>query len=133
MDNYEPTSILSDEHAVEMNERFLIYLASKADNQDPITPFSHLPTIDKKLQIEVNTTNDLKWRIDKALAELEISDFDFVIIGDQKVGYSSKILKTIENEYDSNVDISKDGEWIIVKINTLNKNLIINNQIIKIG
>ena len=133
MDTYEPTSILSDDHAVEMNERFLIYLASKADNQDPITPFSHLPTIDKKLQIEVNTTNDLKWRIDKALAELEISDFDFVIIGDQKVGYSSKILKTIENEYGSNVDISKDGEWIIVKINTLNKNLIINNQIIKIG
>ena len=132
MDNYEPTSILSDEDAVEMNERFLIYLASKADNQDPITPFSHLPTVDKKLQIKVNTTNDLKWFIDKSLAQIEMSDIEYIIIGDQESGYSSKILKTIEKEYD-NVDISKDAEWIVVKINTLTKSLIINNQIIKIG
>ena len=132
MKEYKPSSILSDEDAEEMNERFLIYLASTAENQDPISPFSHIPTIDNKLQIKVNTTNDLKWLIDGSLAELEVRDIDFIIIGDQKVGYSSTILKTIEKQYD-NVDISKDGEWIIVKINTLNKNLIINNQIIKIG
>jgi len=132
MKEYKPSSILSDEDAEEMNERFLIYLASTADNQDPISPFSHIPTIDNKLQIKVNTTNDLKWLIDGSLAELEVRDIDFIIIGDQKVGYSSTILKTIEKQYD-NVDISEDGEWIIVKINTLNKNLIISNQTIKIG
>ena len=132
MKEYKPSSILSDEDAEEMNERFLIYLASTAENQDPISPFSHIPTIDNKLQIKVNTTNDLKWLIDGSLAELEVRDIDFIIIGDQKVGYSSTILKTIEKQYD-NVDISEDGEWIIVKINTLNKNLIISNQTIKIG
>ena len=132
MKEYKPSSILSDEDAEEMNELFLIYLASTADNQDPISPFSHIPTIDNKLQIKVNTTNDLKWLIDGSLAELEVRDIDFIIIGDQKVGYSSTILKTIEKQYD-NVDISEDGEWIIVKINTLNKNLIISNQTIKIG
>ena len=132
MKQYTPSSIMSDEHAVEMNEQFLRYLASIADNQDPITPFSHLPTVDKKLQIKVNTTNDLKWFIDKSLAQIEMSDIEYIIIGDQESGYSSKILKTIEKEYD-NVDISKDAEWIVVKINTLTKSLIINNQIIKIG
>jgi len=123
---------MSDEHAVEMNEQFLRYLASIADNQDPITPFSHLPTIDKKLQIKVNTTNDLKWLIDKSLVELENNDIDFIIIGDQESGYSSAILKTIEKEYD-NVSISKDSEWIIVKINTSSSELIVSNQTIRIG
>jgi hypothetical protein len=115
-----------------MNEQFLRYLASTAENKDPITPFSRIPTIDKKLQIKVNTTNDLKWLIDKSLVELESNDIDFIIIGDQESGYSSKILKTIEKEYD-NVSISKDSEWIIVKINTLTSDLIISNQTIKIG
>ena len=67
MKDYIPSSIMSDEHAVEMNEQFLRYLASTAENKDPITPFSRIPTIDKKLQIKVNTTNDLKWLIDKVL------------------------------------------------------------------
>jgi len=132
MKEYTPSSIMSDEHADEMNEKFLRYLASTAKNEDPITPFSHIPTIDKKLQIKVNTTNDLKWLIDKSLVELESNDIDFIIIGDQESGYSSKILKTIEKEYD-NVSISKDSEWIIVKINTLTNDLIISNQTIKIG
>ena len=132
MKDYAPSSIMSDEHAVEMNEQFLRYLASTAENKDPITPFSRIPTIDKKLQIKVNTTNDLKWLIDKSLVELESNDIDFIIIGDQESGYSSKILKTIEKEYD-NVSISKDSEWIIVKINTLTSDLIISNQTIKIG
>ena len=109
MKQYTPSRIMSDEHAVEMNEQFLRYLTSIADNQDPITPFSHLPTIDKKLQIKVNTTNDLKWLIDKSLVELENNDIDFIIIGDQESGYSSAILKTIEKEYD-NVSISKGSE-----------------------
>jgi|TARA_R110001606_G_C15358645_1_gene648268 flagellar hook assembly protein FlgD len=134
MEPYSPRRILTDEQEAEIGGDFLSYLISKADNQDPITPFSSIKTIDDRLRIHINNTNDLKWTIDDAIGWINSDQCDYVIIGEDGEAYSTELCKALESLFAtySPVEIIKEEEWIIVKINIKNKKVIISNQTIKI-
>lgn len=131
---YSPRRIINDEQEAIIGGEFLAYLISKADNQDPITPFSSIKTIDDRLRIHINRTNDLKWAIDDAIGWINNDDCDYVIIGDDADAYSTELCKGLQELFQTYapVEITKQDEWIIVKINIKDKNIIINNQTIKI-
>jgi hypothetical protein len=134
MEPYTPKRILSDIEEAEMGAEFLAYLVSKADNRDPITPFSHIPSIDDNLRIHLNTTNDLKWTIDDAIGWINNNECAYVIIGDSADGYSTELCEGLQELFQiyAPVKIYKDLDWIVVEINTTNKELIISNQTIKL-
>jgi hypothetical protein len=131
---YSPRRILTDEQEAIIGGDFLAYLISKADNQDPITPFSNIKTIDDNLRIHINRTNDLKWAIDDAIGWINNDGVDYVIIGDDADAYSKEACEALEKLFTPyvSIKITKEDEWIIVKINIKNKQVVINNQTIKI-
>ena len=131
---YSPRRILTDEQEAIIGGDFLAYLIKNADNQDPITPFSSIKTIDDRLRVHINRTNDLKWAIDDAIGWINNGDCDYVIIGDDADAYSTELCKGLQELFQtySPVEINKEDEWIIVKINIKDKRIIINNQTIKI-
>ena len=131
---YSPRRILTDEQEAIIGGDFLAYLISKAENQDPITPFSSIKTIDDKLRIHINRTNDLKWAIDDAIGWINNDGVDYVIIEDDADAYSIELCKGLEKLFKpyATIEITKEDEWIIVKINIKDKRIVINNQTIKI-
>tara|TARA_B110000858_G_scaffold159207_1_gene182721 strand:+ start:1184 stop:1603 length:420 start_codon:yes stop_codon:yes gene_type:complete len=131
---YSPRRILTDEQEAIIGGDFLAHLIKNADNQDPITPFSSIKTIDDRLRVHINRTNDLKWAIDDAIGWMNNDECDYVIIGDDADAYSKEACKSLEQLFKPYVSLSItiEDEWIIVKINIKDKNIIINNQTIKI-
>lgn len=134
MEPYTPKRILSDIEEAEMGAEFLAYLVSKADNRDPITPFSHIPSIDDNLIIHFNTTNDLKWTIGDAISWINNKECNHVIIGDRENSYSTELCEGIQELFQMYMPIKiyKNSDWIVVEINTTNKELIISNQTMKL-
>ena len=134
MEPYTPKRILSDIEEAEMGAEFLAYLVSKADNRDPITPFSHIPSIDDNLIIHFNTTNDLKWTIDDAIGWINNKEYNHVIIGDRANSYSTELCEGIQELFQMYMPIKiyKNSDWIVVEINITNKELIISNQTMKL-
>jgi hypothetical protein len=134
MKPYTPKRILSDIEEAEMGAEFLAYLVSKADNRDPITPFSHIPSIDDNLIIHFNTTNDLKWTIGDAISWINNKECNHVIIGDRANSYSTELCEGIQELFQMYMPIKiyKNSDWIVVEINTTNKELIISNQTMKL-
>ena len=131
---YSPRRILTDEQEAIVGGEFLAYLIKNAENQDPITPFSSIKTIDDRLRIHVNRTNDLKWSIDDAIGWINNDECDYVILGDDADAYSSELCEGLQDLFKRfvSIEITKEDEWIIAKINIKNKKVIINNQTIKI-
>ena len=134
MEPYSPKRILSEHEEAELGGDFLAYLIHTAENKDPVTPFSSIKTIDDNRRIHVNCTNDLKWTIDDGIDWINNNECDYVIIGDRADGYSSENTESLERLFQSYapVEITRDKEWIIVKINTKDRRVIISNQTIKI-
>jgi hypothetical protein len=131
---YSPRRILTDEQEAIIGGDFLAHLIKNADNQDPITPFSNIKTIDDNLRIHINRTNDLKWAIDDAIGWINNDGVDYVIIGDDADAYSKGACEALEKLFTPyvSIKITKEDEWIIVKINIKNKQIVINNQTLKI-
>ena len=134
MEPYSPKRILTDEQEAEIGGDFLAYLIKNADNQDPITPFSSIKTIDDRLRIHVNRTNDLKWAIDDAIGWINNDECDYVILGDDIDAYSTELCTDIQDLFKPYVSvvITKEEDWIIVKINIKNKKIVVQNQTLKI-
>jgi hypothetical protein len=131
---YTPRRILTDEQESIIGGDFLAYLIKSADNQDPITPFSSIKTIDGRLRVHINRTNDLKWAIDDAIGWINNDECDYVILGDDIDAYSTKACKSLEDLFKRfcSIEIYSQDEWIIVKININNKKIIVKNQTLKI-
>jgi len=134
MEPYSPRRILTEEQEAEIGGDFLAYLIKNADNQDPITPFSSIKTIDDNLRIHINRTNDLKWAIDNAIGWINNDECDYVILGDDVDAYSTELCTGLQEVFQAyaSVVITKEEDWIIVKINIKNKKIIVQNQILKI-
>ncbi|MBC8429056.1 MAG: hypothetical protein H8D95_00570 [Candidatus Endolissoclinum sp.] len=134
MEPYSPKRILTDEQEAEIGGDFLAYLIKNADNQDPITPFSSIKTIDDNLRIHINRTNDLKWAIDDAIGWINNDECDYVILGDDIDAYSTELCTDIQDLFKPYVSvvITKEEDWIIVKINIKNKKIVVQNQTLKI-
>ena len=131
---YSPRRILTDEQEAIIGGDFLAYLIKNADNQDPITPFSSIKTIADDLRIHINRTNDLKWAIDDAIGWINNNECDYVILGDDADAYSTKLCDGLEELFKrfAPIEICKQDEWIIVKINIKDKKIIVKNQTLKI-
>ena len=125
---------MTDEQEAEIGGDFLAYLIKNADNQDPITPFSSIKTIDDNLRIHINRTNDLKWAIDDAIGWINNDECDYVILGDDIDAYSTELCTDIQDLFKPYVSvvITKEEDWIIVKINIKNKKIVVQNQTLKI-
>jgi|TARA_B110000438_G_scaffold2828_1_gene2911 hypothetical protein len=134
MEPYSPKRILTDEQEAEIGGDFLAYLIKNADNQDPVTPFSSIKTIDDNLRIHINRTNDLKWAIDDAIGWINNDECDYVILGDDIDAYSTELCTDIQDLFKPYVSvvITKEEDWIIVKINIKNKKIVVQNQTLKI-
>ena len=134
MEPYSPKRILTDEQEAEIGGDFLAYLIKNADNQDPITPFSSIKTIDDNLRIHINRTNDLKWAIDDAIGWINNDECDYVILGDDIDAYSTELCTDIQDLFKPYVSvvITKEEDWIILKINIKNKKIVVQNQTLKI-
>ena len=134
MEPYSPRRILTEKQEAEIGGDFLAYLIKNADNQDPITPFSSIKTIDDNLRIHINRTNDLKWAIDNAIGWINNDECDYVILGDDVDAYSTELCTGLQEVFQAyaSVVITKEEDWIIVKINIKNKKIIVQNQILKI-
>ena len=131
---YSPRRILTDEQEAIIGGDFLAYLIKSADNQDPITPFSNIKTIDDRLRVHINRTNDLKWAIDDAIGWINNDECDYVILGDDADAYSTELCEVLQELFErfAPIEIYKEDEWIIAKINIKNKQLVVNNQTLKI-
>lgn len=125
---------MTDEQEAEIGGDFLAYLIKNADNQDPVTPFSSIKTIDDNLRIHINRTNDLKWAIDDAIGWINNDECDYVILGDDIDAYSTELCTDIQDLFKPYVSvvITKEEDWIIVKINIKNKKIVVQNQTLKI-
>lgn len=134
MEPYSPKRILTDEQEAEIGGDFLAHLIKNADNQDPVTPFSSIKTIDDNLRIHINRTNDLKWAIDDAIGWINNDECDYVILGDDIDAYSTELCTDIQDLFKPYVSvvITKEEDWIIVKINIKNKKIVVQNQTLKI-
>ena len=113
---YSPKRILTDEQEAIIGGDFLAHLIKNADNQDPITPFSSIKTIDDRLRVHINRTNDLKWAIDDAIGWINNDGVDYVIIGDDADAYSKEACEALEKLFTPyvSIKITKEDEWIIV-------------------
>lgn len=125
---------MTDEQEAEIGGDFLAHLIKNADNQDPVTPFSSIKTIDDNLRIHINRTNDLKWAIDDAIGWINNDECDYVILGDDIDAYSTELCTDIQDLFKPYVSvvITKEEDWIIVKINIKNKKIVVQNQTLKI-
>ena len=134
MEPYSPKRILTDEQEAEIGGDFLAYLIKNVDNQDPVTLFSSIKTIDDNLRIHINRTNDLKWAIDDAIGWINNDECDYVILGDDIDAYSTELCTDIQDLFKPYVSvvITKEEDWIIVKINIKNKKIVVQNQTLKI-
>ena len=134
MEPYSPKRILTDEQEAEIGGDFLAYLIKNVDNQDPVTHFSSIKTIDDNLRIHINRTNDLKWAIDDAIGWINNDECDYVILGDDIDAYSTELCTDIQDLFKPYVSvvITKEEDWIIVKINIKNKKIVVQNQTLKI-
>jgi len=130
MEPYKPKRILSETEEADLGGEFLKYLIDTAEKYDPPNPFYSVPSIDDLLKIHFNNTNDLKWKIDEAIGWINDDECDYVIIGDIEDSYSTKLCNTIQSLFDPycHIEIYKDSGWIITKINTKNKRLVISNN-----
>lgn len=94
---YSPRRILTDEQEAIIGGDFLAHLIKNADNQDPITPFSNIKTIDDRLRVHINRTNDLKWAIDDAIGWINNDECDYVILGDDADAYSTELCDGLQD------------------------------------
>ena len=93
---YSPKRILTDEQEAIIGGDFLAHLIKNADNQDPITTFSSIKTIDDRLRVHINRTNDLKWAIDDAIGWINNDECDYVILGDDADAYSTELCEGLQ-------------------------------------
>lgn len=130
MEPYKPKHILTETEEADLGGEFLKYLIDSAVMYDPINPFTSVPSLDDKLRISINNTNDLKWKIDEAIGWINDDECDYVIIGDKEDSYSTKLCEMIQALFDPYcpIEIYKDNGWIVTKINIKNKTLKISNN-----
>ena len=86
------------------------------------------------MRVHINRTNDLKWAIDDAIGWINNDECDYVILGDDADAYSTELCEGLQEIFErfAPIEIYKEDEWIIAKINIKNKQLVVNNQTLKI-
>lgn len=133
MSDYEPKIIIREEQYQEYLLNLHRTLGNLAENRDPPNPFRSLLEEGDNLKIIVNDTNDLRHCIKEFEQKILDGDLEYVIIGDPHTyGYGFKLLDKMVENLDLPIRWRKDKQWIIVEINIDNKQLVIENNKLKI-
>ena len=131
MTTYEPRTIISpeqyDEYLLDLHRT----LATIAEDHDPPNPFRGLIEEGDNIKVVVNDTNDLHFCIEHFEKKIAANEIEHVIIGDpHTLGYTIEALeRMVEN---TSAEFTKSKQWIIVKLNTSNKKLVIKNRKLKV-
>ena len=133
MSDYEPKIIIREEQYQEYLLNLHRTLGNLAENRDPPNPFRSLLEEGDNLKIIVNDTNDLHHCIKEFEQKILDGDLEYVIIGDPHTyGYGFQLLDKMVENLDLPIRWRKDKQWIIVEINIDNKQLVIENNKLKI-
>lgn len=133
MSDYEPKIIIREEQYQEYLLNLHRTLGNLAENRDPPNPFRSLLEEGDNLKIIVNDTNDLRHCIKEFEQKILDGDLEYVIIGDPHTyGYGFQLLDKMVEDLDLPITWRKDKQWIIVEINIDNKQLVIENNKLKI-
>jgi len=133
MSDYEPKIIIREEQYQEYLLNLHRTLGNLAENRDPPNPFRSLLEEGDNLKIIVNDTNDLRHCIKEFEQKILDGDLEYVIIGDPHThGYGFQLLDKMVEDLDLPIKWRKDKQWIIVEINIDNKQLVIENNKLKI-
>lgn len=133
MSDYEPKIIIREEQYQEYLLSLHRTLGNLAENRDPPNPFRSLLEEGDNLKIIVNDTNDLRHCIKEFEQKILDGDLEYVIIGDPHTyGYGFQLLDKMVEDLDLPIRWRKDKQWIIVEINIDNKQLVIENNKLKI-
>ena len=133
MSDYEPKIIIREEQYQEYLLSLHRTLGNLAENRDPPNPFRSLIEEGDNLKIIVNDTNDLRHCIKEFEQKILDGDLEYVIIGDPHTyGYGFQLLDKMVEDLDLPIRWRKDKQWIIVEINIDNKQLVIENNKLKI-
>jgi len=133
MSDYEPKIIIREEQYQEYLLNLHRTLGNLAENRDPPNPFRSLLEEGDNLKIIVNDTNDLRHCIKEFEQKILDGDLEYVIIGDPHTyGYGFQLLDKMVEDLELPIKWRKDKQWIIVEINIDNKQLVIENNKLKI-
>lgn len=133
MSDYEPKIIIREEQYQEYLLSLHRTLGNLAENRDPPNPFRSLLEEGDNLKIIVNDTNDLRHCIKEFEQKILDGDLEYVIIGDPHTyGYGFQLLDKMVEDLDLPIRWRKDKQWIIVEINIDNKQIVIENNKLKI-
>lgn len=133
MEDYEPKNVIRHEQY----DSYLLDLhrtiANFAEDRDPPSPFRGLIEEGDNIRIVVNDTNDLRFCIEHFQKRILDGELEHVIIGDpHTIGYSFDAIERMTSDLDISADWSRDKDWIIIKLNTVDKKIVIENRKIRV-
>jgi hypothetical protein len=133
MEDYEPKNVIRHEEY----DNYLLDLhrtiANFAEDRDPPSPFRGLIEEGDNIRIVVNDTNDLRFCIEHFQKRILDGELEHVIIGDpHTIGYSIDAIERMTSDLEISADWSRDKDWIIIKLNTVDKKIVIENRKIRV-
>ena len=133
MEDYEPKNVIRHEEY----DNYLLDLhrtiANFAEDRDPPSPFRGLIEEGENIRIVVNDTNDLRFCIEHFQKRILDGELENVIIGDpHTIGYSIDAIERMTSDLEISADWSRDKDWIIIKLNTVDKKIVIENRKIRV-
>ena len=133
MEDYEPKNVIRHEEY----DNYLLDLhrtiANFAEDRDPPSPFRGLIEEGDNIRIVVNDTNDLRFCIEHFQKRILDVELERVIIGDpHTIGYSIDAIERMTSDLEISADWSRDKDWIIIKLNTVDKKIVIENRKIRV-
>ncbi len=133
MEDYEPKNVIRHEEY----DNYLLDLhrtiANFAEDRDPPSPFRGLIEEGDNIRIVVNDTNDLRFCIEHFQKRILDGELEHVIIGDpHTIGYSVDAIERMTSDLEISADWSRDKDWIIIKLNTVDKKIVIENRKIRV-
>ena len=133
MEDYEPKNVIRHEEYYNYLLDLHRTIANFAEDRDPPSPFRGLIEEGDNIRIVVNDTNDLRFCIEHFQKRILDGELEHVIIGDpHTIGYSIDAIERMTSDLEISADWSRDKDWIIIKLNTVDKKIVIENRKIRV-
>ena len=131
--DYQPKVVIREEQYQEYLLDLHRTIANFAEDRDPPSPFRGLIEEGDNIRIVVNDTNDLRFCIEHFQKRILDGELEHVIIGDpHTIGYSIDAIERMTSDLEISADWSRDKDWIIIKLNTVDKKIVIENRKIRV-
>jgi len=131
--DYQPKVVIREEQYQEYLLDLHRTIANFAEDRDPPSPFRGLIEEGDNIRIVVNDTNDLRFCIEHFQKRILDGELEHVIIGDpHTIGYSIDAIERMTSDLEISADWSRDKDWNIIKLNTVDKKIVIENRKIRV-